>query len=90
MCRGTKGEKNICIFHCNPYNIWVGSVARRGFGELFLCVGLTISEGGEREGEGGSGGWRGRERDRERRSLGVSQQTSSGELAKIPFICLFF
>lgn len=41
MCEGTKGENNICIFHCNPYNIWVGRVARQGFGELFSCLGLN-------------------------------------------------
>lgn len=41
MCRGTKGENNICIFHSSPYNIWVGSVARQGFGELFLCWALN-------------------------------------------------
>lgn len=41
MCKGTKGENNTCIFHCNPYNIWGGSVARQGFGELFPCLGLN-------------------------------------------------
>lgn len=41
MCKGTKEENNICIFHCNPYNIWVGSVTRQGFGELFSCSWMT-------------------------------------------------
>lgn len=41
ICKGTKEKNNICIFHCNSHNMLVGSVARRGFGELFSCSGLN-------------------------------------------------
>lgn len=39
MCKGTKGENNICIFHHNPYNIWVDSCGWTGIWGIVLLLG---------------------------------------------------